>query len=275
MTESIRNSALFDLTHTLARPLFEQFTYPWEILPEIKSFILALGPTLPEEEYELRGENIWIARSAEVAPSASITGPCIIGPGTEVRHCAFIRGSALVGADCVVGNSTELKNVILFDCVQVPHYNYVGDSILGFKAHMGAGAITSNVKSDRTLVQIHGSDGNIATGWVCQHDGDETLVTILSDAQAQNWYGVKSGNLPSKKVGTFTTSERNAAAAKGGSSTSSNSGVDSNTIKSVQTMLKSLKYYSGEITGTVDARNTTKEEIGFLMTKTDGGESNE
>ena len=164
MTESIRNSALFDLTHTLARPLFEQFTYPWEILPEIKSFILALGPTLPEEEYELRGENIWIARSAEVAPSASITGPCIIGPGTEVRHCAFIRGSALVGADCVVGNSTELKNVILFDCVQVPHYNYVGDSILGFKAHMGAGAITSNVKSDRTLVQIHGSDGNIATG---------------------------------------------------------------------------------------------------------------
>ena len=164
MTESIRISALFDLSHTLARPLLEKFTFPWEVLPEIKSFILALGPTLPEEEYELRGENIWIAKTATVAPTASITGPCIIGPGTEVRHCAFIRGSALVGANAVVGNSTELKNVILFDNVQVPHYNYVGDSVLGYKAHMGAGSITSNVKSDRTLVCIHDADGNIETG---------------------------------------------------------------------------------------------------------------
>jgi len=163
MTESIRISALFDLSHTLASPLLERFTYPWEVLPEIKNFILALGPTLPEEEYELRGENIWIAKTAVVAPSASITGPCIIGPNTEVRHCAFIRGNALVGANAVVGNSTELKNVILFDNVQVPHYNYVGDSILGYKAHMGAGSITSNVKSDRTLVRVHDSDGDIPT----------------------------------------------------------------------------------------------------------------
>jgi len=163
MTESIRISALFDLSHTLAHPLLERFTYPWEALPEIKNFILALGPTLPAEEYELRGENIWIAKSATVAPSASITGPCIIGPCTEVRHCAFIRGSALVGANCVVGNSTELKNVILFDNVQVPHYNYVGDSILGYKAHMGAGSITSNVKSDRTLVCVHDSGTDIET----------------------------------------------------------------------------------------------------------------
>ncbi len=164
MTESIRIERLFDLSHTLARPLFERFTYPWELLPEIKSFILALGPTLPGDEYEERGENIWIAKTAVVAPSASITGPCIIGPGTEVRHCAFIRGSALVGANAVVGNSTELKNVILFDNVQVPHYNYVGDSILGYKAHMGAGSITSNVKSDRTLVQIPDADERIVTG---------------------------------------------------------------------------------------------------------------
>ena len=164
MTENIRNEKLFDLNHTLARPLFERFTYPWELLPEIKGFILSLGPTLSEDEYELRGENIWIAKTASVAPSASITGPCIIGPNTEVRHCAFIRGSALVGANAVVGNSTELKNVILFDNVQVPHYNYVGDSILGYKAHMGAGSITSNVKSDRTLVHIPDMDTHIETG---------------------------------------------------------------------------------------------------------------
>ncbi len=163
MTEYIRIDALFDLSHTRAQSLLQRFTYPWEALPEIKNFILALGPTLPAEEYELQGENIWIARSATVAPSASITGPCIIGPCTEVRHCAFIRGNALVGANCVVGNSTELKNVILFDNVQVPHYNYVGDSILGYKAHMGAGSITSNVKSDRTLVRVHDSEGDIAT----------------------------------------------------------------------------------------------------------------
>lgn len=164
MSEQITINALFDLSHTLARPLFERFTYPWEVLPEIKSFILALGPTLPADEYELLGENIWAARSAVIAPSASITGPCIIGPDTEVRHCAFIRGSALIGSCCVVGNSTELKNVILFDNVQVPHYNYVGDSVLGYKSHMGAGSITSNVKSDRTLVSVHDTEGNIPTG---------------------------------------------------------------------------------------------------------------
>jgi len=165
MKDQLLITNLFDLEHTLAAPLFRRFTYPWQLLPEIKNFILALGPTLPPEEYEQRGENIWIARSAVVAPSASITGPCIIGPNTEVRHCAFIRGSALVGAGAVVGNSVELKNVILFDNVQVPHYNYVGDSILGYKAHMGAGSITSNVKSDKTPVCIHlGAEGDLETG---------------------------------------------------------------------------------------------------------------
>ena len=139
-------------------------TYPWEALPKIGAFILELGATLSEEEYEKRGENIWIARSAKVAPTASITGPCIIGKDTEVRHCAFIRGNALVGDGAVVGNSTELKNVILFNKVQVPHYNYVGDSILGYKSHMGAGSITSNVKSDKLLVKVHTPEGDIETG---------------------------------------------------------------------------------------------------------------
>ena len=139
-------------------------TYPWEALPKIGAFILELGASLSEEEYEKRGENIWIARSAKVAPTASITGPCIIGKDTEVRHCAFIRGNALVGDGAVVGNSTELKNVILFNKVQVPHYNYVGDSILGYKSHMGAGSITSNVKSDKLLVKVHTPEGDIETG---------------------------------------------------------------------------------------------------------------
>ena len=139
-------------------------TYPWEALPKIGAFILELGATLSEEEYEKRGDNVWIARSAKVAPTASITGPCIIGKDTEVRHCAFIRGNALVGDGAVVGNSTELKNVILFNKVQVPHYNYVGDSILGYKSHMGAGSITSNVKSDKLLVKVHTPEGDIETG---------------------------------------------------------------------------------------------------------------
>ena len=155
---------LFDISHSTAAPLFERFEYPWQVLPEIKSFILALGEALSPDEYEKRGEGIWISRSAAVAPSAFIAAPCIIGPGTEVRHCAFIRGSALVGAGAVVGNSTELKNVILFDNVQVPHYNYVGDSILGYRAHMGAGSVTSNVKSDKTLVKLHTPEGDIETG---------------------------------------------------------------------------------------------------------------
>ena len=155
---------LYDLTETAAKPLLESLTYPWEALPKIKDFIIELGNSLDPEEYEKRGENIWIHKSATVFDSAYIAGPCIIGKDTEVRQCAFIRGSALVGDNCVVGNSTELKNVIIFNNVQVPHYNYVGDSILGFHSHMGAGSITSNVKSDKTLVHVKGADFDIATG---------------------------------------------------------------------------------------------------------------
>ena len=155
---------LYDLTETAAKPLLESVTYPWEALPKIKDFIIELGNSLDPEEYEKRGENIWIHKSATVFDSAYIAGPCIIGKDTEVRQCAFIRGSALVGDNCVVGNSTELKNVIIFNNVQVPHYNYVGDSILGFHSHMGAGSITSNVKSDKTLVHVKGADCDIATG---------------------------------------------------------------------------------------------------------------
>ena len=155
---------LYDLTHTQAAPLLEGVEYPWQALAGISGFILSLGSTLSPEEYDHPAEDIWIAKSAKVAPTASITGPCIIGPETEVRHCAFIRGKALIGAGCVVGNSTELKNVILFDKVQVPHYNYVGDSILGFRAHMGAGSITSNVKSDKTLVVIRDGEERLPTG---------------------------------------------------------------------------------------------------------------
>lgn len=155
---------LYDLTETAAKPLLESVTYTWEALPKIKDFIIELGNSLDPEEYEKRGENIWIHKSATVFDSAYIAGPCIIGKDTEVRQCAFIRGSALVGDNCVVGNSTELKNVIIFNNVQVPHYNYVGDSILGFHSHMGAGSITSNVKSDKTLVHVKGADFDIATG---------------------------------------------------------------------------------------------------------------
>ena len=149
---------LYDLTHTQAAPLLSQWEYPWEALSGIGDFILELGKTLSEEEYDRPSENVWIAKSAKVYPNTCIAGPAIIGPRTEVRPGAFIRGKALVGADCVVGNSTELKNVILFDNVQVPHYNYVGDSILGYKSHMGAGSITSNVKSDKTLVVVRDGD---------------------------------------------------------------------------------------------------------------------
>ena len=162
--EMIKTANLFDLSHTKAKALLEKTTYPWEALAEISDFIIELGNSLPEEVYEKRGENIWIAKSAKVMPTAYINGPCIIGENTEVRHCAFIRGSALVGDNAVVGNSTELKNVILFDNVQVPHYNYVGDSILGYKSHMGAGSITSNVKSDKLLIKIHTPDGDLETG---------------------------------------------------------------------------------------------------------------
>ncbi len=155
---------LYTLEETIARDIFEDVTYPWEVLAKIKDFIVALGETLPEEKFERREGNIWIARSAKIFPTAYIGGPAIIDEEAEIRQCAFIRGSAIVGKGAVVGNSTELKNVILFNKVQVPHYNYVGDSILGFKAHMGAGSITSNVKSDKTLVVVHAGEENYETG---------------------------------------------------------------------------------------------------------------
>ena len=158
---SVQN--LFDLTHTQASAYLQGFTYPWEALKGIQDMILALGETLPSEEYDTPAPGVWVHKTATVFPSAYLGAPCIIGAHTEVRHGAFIRGSALVGENCVVGNSVELKNVILFDNVQVPHYNYVGDSILGYKAHMGAGSITSNVKSDKSLVVIHG-ESEIETG---------------------------------------------------------------------------------------------------------------
>ncbi|MCH5353865.1 MAG: UDP-N-acetylglucosamine pyrophosphorylase [Acutalibacter sp.] len=160
----LRTIELYDLSHTAAKPLLEQTEYPWEALGDIGSFILELGRSLPAEEYERRGEAVWVHKTAKIYPNNYIAGPCIIGAETEVRPGAFIRGNALVGANCVVGNSTELKNVILFDNVQVPHYNYVGDSILGYKAHMGAGSITSNVKSDKTLVTVRAGEERIETG---------------------------------------------------------------------------------------------------------------
>lgn len=155
---------LFDLTQTQAAPWLETLQYPWEILPKIKTMILELGAKLPKTEYEQIAETIWVAKDALVAPSAALNGPLIIGHETEVRHCAFIRGSVLIGQGCVVGNSTELKNVLLMNQVQVPHYNYVGDSVLGFKAHMGAGSITSNVKSDKSLVTVRFGEEKLETG---------------------------------------------------------------------------------------------------------------
>lgn len=155
---------LFDLNHTLAKEYLKQFTYPWEALKGIKEMIISLGQSLSKDEYEEIEQNVWVHKTAKVAPTAFLGSPCIIGAETEVRHCAFIRGSALVGNNCVVGNSVELKNVILFDNVQTPHYNYVGDSILGYKSHMGAGSITSNVKSDKTAVCVGSGDERINTG---------------------------------------------------------------------------------------------------------------
>lgn len=162
--EQLTVKELYNLHETIAKDIFEDVIYPWEVLPKISEFIVDLGKCLPEEEYEKRGENIWVAKSAKVAPTASITGPAIIDKNADVRHCAFIRGNAIVGENAVVGNSTELKNVILFNRVQVPHYNYVGDSILGHRAHMGAGAITSNVKADKKTVTINTPNGKIETG---------------------------------------------------------------------------------------------------------------
>jgi len=162
--EECKIKNLYNLDETIAREIFDGCEYPWEILPKIKDFIIELGESLSLDEYDKVGDNVWIAKDAKVAPTAYINGPAIIGKGAEVRHCAFIRGNAIVGEKAVVGNSTELKNVILFNNVQVPHYNYVGDSILGFKSHMGAGSITSNVKSDKQLVIVKNGEERIETG---------------------------------------------------------------------------------------------------------------
>ena len=164
MMDTCRIKNLYNLDETIAKDLLEGAEYPWEVLQKISDFIMELGNTLSEEEYEKRGEDIWVAKSAKVAESAYIHGPAIIGKEAEVRHCAFIRGNALVGEGAVVGNSTELKNVVLFNKVQVPHYNYVGDSILGYKAHMGAGSITSNVKSDKKPVIVKAGTERLETG---------------------------------------------------------------------------------------------------------------
>lgn len=161
---NVKIEELYDLEKTIAKDIFKNHTYPWEVLGDIKEFIISLGKTLPKDKYDLVDENVWIAKSAKVFKSAYIGGPCIIDENAEVRHSAFIRGSAIVGKNAVVGNSTELKNAILFDNVQVPHFNYVGDSILGYKSHMGAGAITSNVKSDKSLVMIREKNEKIETG---------------------------------------------------------------------------------------------------------------
>ncbi len=162
--KNVKITDLFDLSHTAAADYLSSFTYPWEALKGISDMIISLGNQLSPEEYDNTSENVWIHKTAKVFPSAYLGAPCIIGANSEVRHCAFIRGSALVGSNCVVGNSVELKNVILFDNVQTPHYNYVGDSILGYKSHMGAGSITSNVKSDKTNVVIKSNDEQLETG---------------------------------------------------------------------------------------------------------------
>lgn len=162
--EQAKISNLYDLEQTIAKDLLKGLTYPWEALSKISTFIQTLGPTLDPEKFEQRGEDIWVAKSARIAPAAFLNGPLIIDEEAEVRHCAFIRGSAIVGKGAVIGNSTELKNAVIFNSVQVPHYNYVGDSVLGHKSHMGAGSITSNVKSDKTLVTVKDGEDEIETG---------------------------------------------------------------------------------------------------------------
>ena len=161
---TIKTEQLYDLSHTISKDLLSVCEYPWQALPKIKDFILEIGKTLPKDDYYSPAEDIWISVDSTIAPSAVICGPTIIGKGTEIRTGAYIRGSVIIGEGCVVGNSCELKNAILFDCVQVPHFNYVGDSILGYRSHTGAGAITSNVKSDKTLVKVRTDDGSIETG---------------------------------------------------------------------------------------------------------------
>ena len=160
----LKTTDILDLSKTIAADLFDGCDYPWQVLGNIKAFILKLGEMLPADKFEKRGDDIWVAKSAKIFPSAYIAGPCIIDENAEVRHCAFIRESALIGENCVVGNSVEIKNAILFDFVQVPHFNYVGDSIIGFKSHMGAGAVTSNVKSDQSEVAVKNGDEKFETG---------------------------------------------------------------------------------------------------------------
>lgn len=162
--EEMKMKELFDMSHTIAERIFDNHAYPWEVLPEIGDFIRSLGPLLPENEYRKIGKDIWIHKTAKVAPTIMMTGPMIICAGANVRHNAFLRGNVIIGEKAVVGNSCELKNALLFDEVQVPHFNYVGDSILGYKAHMGAGAVTSNVKADKGLVKVHAEDGDVETG---------------------------------------------------------------------------------------------------------------
>ena len=202
---------LYSLEHTLASDYLNKFTYPWETLKGIKELIIELGNNLDKNEYKEISKNVWVHNTAKIYPSAYLGEPCIIGANTEIRHCAFIRGSALVGNNCVVGNSVELKNVILFDNVQTPHYNYVGDSILGYKSHMGAGSITSNVKSDKTLVVIHNEGNNIETSLkkVGAFLGDEVEVgcnSVLNPGTVigknSNIYPVSCvrGCIPSKSI---------------------------------------------------------------------------
>ena len=198
-------NALYNLEETIAKELFEGVNYPWEVLPGIGAFFVKLGHTLSEDDYERVGEDVWIARTAKVAPTAFVGGPAIIGKGAEIRHCAFIRGNAIVGEGAVVGNSTELKNVILFNKVQVPHYNYVGDSILGYKAHMGAGSITSNVKSDKTLVTVKTPEGPIETGLkkFGAMLGDEVEVGCGSVLNPGSVIGRKTNIYPLSMVRSF------------------------------------------------------------------------
>ncbi len=199
----LKNEVLFEhMEETIAAEIFKDRTYPWEVLPEIGAFIQKLGKILSEEEYEKRGEDIWVAKSAKVFPTAYIHGPAIIGKNAEIRHCAFIRGNAIVGEGAVVGNSTELKNVILFNKVQVPHYNYVGDSILGYKSHMGAGSITSNVKSDKSLVTIQAGEEKVKTGLKKMGAvlGDEVEVGCNSVLNPGTVVGKKSNIYPLSMV---------------------------------------------------------------------------
>ena len=196
--DNMKITDLYDLKKSISCIYLERYTYPWEVLPHIGEIIMELGATLPRDEYNHYGKNIWIHKSVEMPPTVGVKGPVIICPDAEIRHGAYIRGNVIIGGGVVVGNSTELKNVILFDKVQVPHYNYVGDSILGYKAHLGAGAITSNVKSDKQLVMIHGEDGEIETGLkkVGAMIGDEVEVGCNSVLNPGTVIGKKSTVYP-------------------------------------------------------------------------------